>query len=108
MVDSGKGGGFNPKWSLLINEPGARGSSNKSAADEGDVGSTRQTNPSQRTESRQLPTGDVKKNWIKVRYQRVTKRICNAPKDIEELKIFLWNRFGELRDTFPDPGTLFI
>ena len=38
----------------------------------------------------------------------LTKRLSGAPLDLEEFKIFLWNRFGELRDTVADPGSLTI
>ena len=34
--------------------------------------------------------------------------MSGAPHDLDELKIFLWNRFGELRDTIADPGSLTI
>ena len=33
---------------------------------------------------------DVKKNWIKVRYGTLNKRLSGAPLDLDELKIFLW------------------
>lgn len=52
--------------------------------------------------------GDVKRNWIKVTYKWQTKRLNNVPNDIEELKIFIWTRFGELRDKYNDPGSLEI
>lgn len=41
---------------------------------------------------------DLKKHWIKATYNRATKRILNAPLELEELKIALWMRFGALRD----------
>ena len=50
----------------------------------------------------------MKKNWIKVRYQHLTKRLNNAPLNLDELKIVLWNRFGSLRDNLNDPGSLII
>lgn len=50
----------------------------------------------------------MKKNWIKVRYRMLTKRLSGAPQDLDEFKIFLWNRFGELRETVSDPGSLTI
>ena len=53
---------------------------------------------------------NVKKGWIKVRYQMHTKRLSGVPigDDLDELKIFLWNRFGELRETVTDPGSLIV
>ena len=52
--------------------------------------------------------GDVKRNWIKVTYKWQTKRLNNVPNDLDELKIFIWTRFGELRDKFNDPGSLVV
>ena len=50
---------------------------------------------------------DLKKDWIKVTYLGVTKRIYKAPiEDINELKIFIWNRFKSLRRKVVDPGDL--
>ena len=50
---------------------------------------------------------DLKKDWIKVTYLGRTKRIYKAPiDDINELKIFIWNRFKGLRNKVVDPGNL--
>lgn len=109
--------GINPQWSLLIGQPGSkssneRSSSGKNDQDEGDVGSTRQTKlllEDAKNQKRLLPkgqTGNVKKNWIKVRHNLVTKRMNNIPVDLDELKIFLWNRFGELKNYYANPGSL--
>ena len=32
----------------------------------------------------------------------------NVPEDLDELKICLWNRFGQVRNNFSNPGSLKI
>lgn len=39
----------------------------------------------------------------------LTKRMSRVPThDLDELKIFLWQRFGELRETVTDPGSIVL
>ena len=109
QVDNEGKKSFHPQWDLLIG-----GKDNNNADDEGDVGSTRQSNHNRRSANSANSKNagaqlvDVKRNWVKVRYQCVTKRLNNAPKNLDELKIVLWNRFGELRENVNDPGNLMV
>ena len=45
---------------------------------------------------------------MKVTFDGVTKRVHIASNDLDELKIFLWNRFAALRNEYDDPGVLLI
>lgn len=39
----------------------------------------------------------------------LTKRLCGVPThDLDELKIYLWQRFGDLRKTVTDPGSIVL
>ena len=102
---------FNPKWDLLVKNnvegTGSKGNGSKRSSqyDEGDVGSTRQSR-SKSSRGRADGSIDLKRNWIKATYNGVVKRFHQAPTDLEELKIFIWMRFGALRDNFQDPGAL--
>ena len=99
--------------------------------DEGDVGSTRQTQivqgsaniresvhsldsmsqasiNSSRLNPYPIIDKELKRNWLKVSFNGVTKRINKGTKDLDELKIILWNRFGALYKRIEDPGALKI
>jgi len=100
--------------------------------DEGDVGSTRQTQITQIVQGSAniretehsivnmsqasihssslnpypIIDKELKRNWLKVSFNGVTKRINKGTKDLDELKIIIWNRFGGLYKTIEDPGSL--
>ena len=48
-----------------------------------------------------------KQKWIKVTYNKVTKRITNIPSDLQELKLKIWDRFGQLKDDY-EPASIVI
>ena len=112
---------IDPKWNNLLLQSDENRKSR--STDEGDVGSTRQSRRSADKSSKKKvgdlsfqelycgkrseeQSGETKQDWIKVTYGRHTKRIYKAPQDVNELKIFIWNRFGALKNNVVDPGNL--
>ena len=96
--------GWNPKWDLLVkNNDGSKGSKGSR-----DSKNSLQQEDSEASLFKKISKGgvDIKRNWIKATYNRVTKRLYCVSSDLEELKILLWMRFGGLRDNFQDPGAL--
>lgn len=79
-----------PQWGLLVRNKESKDESGKSrSTDEGDRGSTRQKKRgkehkrvSEEASGKKLSEKQIvrqKRNWIKVTYNRVTKRITDIP-----------------------------
>ena len=94
--DDGDSASFMPQWGLLVRNKESKDESGKSrSTDEGDRGSTRQKKRvkdhkrvSEEAGVKKLSEKQIvrqKRNWIKVTFNRVTKRITNVPTDLETL-----------------------
>ena len=88
--DDGDSASFMPQWGLLVRNKESKDESGKSrSTDEGDRGSTRQKKRgkdnkrvSEEASGKKLSEKQIvrqKRNWIKVTYNRVTKRITDVP-----------------------------